>query len=80
MTDPIRVKVFCYSGYTGDETPRRFEIWKHDIEVKEVIDKWLAPEHRYFKVRGDDGNIYILRYDVGTDSWDLTLFSREKQK
>jgi len=25
------------------------------IEVSTVIDRWLTPEHRYFKVKGDDG-------------------------
>jgi hypothetical protein len=31
------------------------------IEVTEVLDAWLAPDHRYFKVRGDNAACYILR-------------------
>jgi len=27
------------------------------------------------KVRGDDGDVYILRHDVPSDAWELTLFS-----
>jgi len=38
------------------------------------VDRWLAPEHRYFKVRGDDGGVYILRQDVAKDIWEMTLF------
>jgi hypothetical protein len=45
------------------------------IEVAEILDRWLAPDHRYFKVRGG-GDIYILRYDGLADSWELTMFRR----
>ena len=44
--------------------------WSDD----EVIDRWLAPTHRYFKLRGDDGGIYIVRHDPVSGRWDLTLF------
>jgi RNA 3'-terminal phosphate cyclase len=39
-----------------------------------AVDRWLDPRHRYFKVRGDDGGIYILRHDTARDRWELTLF------
>jgi hypothetical protein len=35
----------------------------------------LDPRHRYFKVRGDDGDIYNLRYDLASDAWEPALFS-----
>jgi hypothetical protein len=35
----------------------------------------LDPEHRCFRVRCDDGDIYIPRYDVPSDAWELTLVS-----
>jgi hypothetical protein len=41
----------------------------------EVLDRWLAPDHRYFKLRAPDG-IYIVRHDVTTQDWELTLFER----
>jgi hypothetical protein len=46
------------------------------IEVTEVLDAWLAPDHRYFKVRDDNGACYILRNDVVTGRWELTMFDR----
>ena len=80
MTDPARpaleVRVECYAGHRGEETPRRFTIVSRTIEVVEVLDAWLAPDHRYFKVRGDDGTRYILRNDVVTGRWELTMFDR----
>ena len=67
-------RVECYCGYRAEESPRRFFIGKRAIDVIDVIDRWLAPKHRYFKVRGDDGGIYILRYDAKFDQWDMILF------
>ncbi|MEJ2689211.1 MAG: hypothetical protein P8130_04540 [Deltaproteobacteria bacterium] len=70
------MRVECYSGYRGEETPRRFRLRARSVEIQEVLDRWLAPDHRYFKVRGDDGAIYILRHDVGQERWEVTLFSQ----
>jgi len=70
----MELRVECYAGYRGEETPRAFFFGERRIEVIEVLDRWLAPDHRYFKIRGEDDNFYILRHDVPTDRWDLTLF------
>jgi hypothetical protein len=45
------------------------------VEVDEVLDRWLAPDHRYFKVRTGEG-IYILRNDTASGAWELTSFAR----
>ena len=74
QTPTIRVE--CHAGYRGEETPRRFWIGERLVEVAEVIDRWLAPDHRYFKVRGDDGDIYIVRHDAAADRWEMTMFQR----
>ena len=41
------------------------------MEVVEIVDRWLSPEHRYFKVRAEDGHLYLLRHDFELDEWDL---------
>ena len=75
MTDqPLRVRVECYAGYRSEETPRRFFIGQRPVVVVDVLDRWLSPEHRYFKLRGDDGGVYILRHDVARERWELTLY------
>ncbi len=68
------IKVECYCGYRGDETPRRFWLGRRCITVLEVLDRWMAPDHRYFKIMGDDGDIYILRHDSQFKVWKLTFF------
>jgi hypothetical protein len=45
------------------------------VDVVDILDRWLAPEHLYLKVKGDDGATYIIRHDVTTDQWELTLYN-----
>lgn len=70
------IRVECYAGYRDEELPRRFFLHSREIEVVEILDRWLAPDHRYFKVRGDDRAIYILRHEVAAGEWELTFFDR----
>ena len=72
--DTTTLRVECYAGYRGEEAPRRLFLGERVIEVSDIIDRWLDPEHRYFKLRGDDGAVYILRHDLRHDSWELVLF------
>lgn len=68
------LRVECYAGHRGDETPRRLFLGEREVEVVEVLDRWLDPSHRYFKLRGDDEAIYLLRHDSATDEWELTMY------
>jgi hypothetical protein len=70
---PFAVAVECYAGHRGEETPRRFRLGDRSVEVQEVIDRWLAPDHRYFKVRTEDG-IYVLRHGATSGDWAITTF------
>jgi hypothetical protein len=70
----MHLQVECHAGYRGEETPRAFVLGERRVAVVELLDAWLAPDHRYFKVRGDDGHAYILRHDVAHSTWDLTVF------
>lgn len=74
----LSIRVECYAGYRGEESPRRFFLGSGEIVVEEILDRWLAPDHRYFKVQSDEGDIYILRHDVMLDQWELTLFTRHR--
>ena len=70
----IQIRVRCYAGYRGEETPRQLWLGERRVGVTAVLDSWLAPDHRYFKLQGDDGGIYIVRHDANEDAWELTLF------
>lgn len=73
--DGLAVRVECYAGHRGEETPRRFWLGGRLVTVTEILDRWLAPDHRYFKLAGDDGDVYILRFGLPADRWELTMFS-----
>jgi len=72
----MKLRVECYAGYKGEETPRAFHLGDRRVEVKEVLDQWLAPDHRYFKVAASDGDVYVLRHDEATGDWTLGAFRR----
>ncbi|MGZ5000044.1 MAG: hypothetical protein ACXV7F_07060 [Methylomonas sp.] len=80
MTESVlQIRVACYAGYRGEEEPRRLWFDDRSVEVMEILDRWLAPDHRYFKLRGDDDYIYIVRNDPKTGQWELTMFDRTNQ-
>ena len=76
MSDELTLRVECYAGHRGEEEPRAFYLGERRVQVAEVLDRWLAPDHCYFKVRADDGATYILRHEHAGDRWELTLFER----
>jgi hypothetical protein len=68
------IQVDCYAGYRDEETPRRLTMGSRHIGVADIQDRWLAPDHRYFKIIGDDGSLYIIRHDPYQGTWQLTFF------
>ncbi|HYW38405.1 MAG TPA: hypothetical protein VE957_09855 [Terriglobales bacterium] len=74
----MRVQVECHSGQKADERPIRFRLEGREYVVREVLDQWYGPEHAFFKIRGDDGNLYILRHEtsVPDGDWDLVSFRK----
>ncbi|MBW8904833.1 MAG: hypothetical protein JF611_04030 [Betaproteobacteria bacterium] len=77
MSAPFPLRVECHAGYRGDEEPRAFTLGERRFAVEEIIDRWLEPRNRYFKVRADDGRTFILRHDSVADGWDLAALVRQ---
>jgi hypothetical protein len=75
----MEIKVDCYAGYRGEETPRWLRMGARRIAVVAVQDRWLAPDHRYFKIIGDDGGVYIIRHDPHGNYWELTCFKQDSK-
>ncbi|MBA2690080.1 MAG: hypothetical protein H0U63_04690 [Burkholderiales bacterium] len=70
----MELEVECYAGYRGEREPRAFFLGERRVTVEEVIDRWLSPERRYFKIKSDDDATYILRHDEPSGVWPITLF------
>jgi hypothetical protein len=68
--------VECYADHRGEQTPRVLHLDDRKIFVEEVVDRWMGPDHRYFKVKGDDGGLYIIRQDTMSGAWELSTSKR----
>lgn len=76
MSITFLVGVECSGGELGAGEPLRFRLGERTVEVCAILDRWPGGDHRYFKVLGDDGDLYILRHDREGDRWELTLYQR----
>ncbi len=71
----MRVGVETYVDQ-GVEKLRRIDFDSRQVEIAENIDQWHGADYRYFKVRGSDGNLYMLRHDEIRADWELTMYER----
>jgi hypothetical protein len=70
----MRIEVDSDTGESGIERPRRIRLNGRVVEIVDTIDQWPGRNYYYFKVMGDDGNLYILRLDETRHDWELTMF------
>lgn len=84
MQEPRRchlsIGVRCYAGYRGEETPVSLLFGDRRVRVAEVTDRWLAPEYRYFRLRGSDDCEYLVRHDTARDEWELVKYDSGRDK
>ena len=71
------IRVECYAGYSGEQEPRSFVLGERRFSVLEILDRWLEPGARYFKVKADDGRTFILRHDSVNELWELAALVGE---
>lgn len=72
----MKLSVECYSGRKADERPLRFWLGGRQDQIETVVDQWYDPEHVFYEVRADDGNLYILQQRASTPDgeWELISF------
>jgi len=64
-----KIEVIAYSGYKANERPQYFIMEGQRVEVVNIVDRWYGVEHDYFKVAGDDGKVYLLKWNRYLDVW-----------
>jgi hypothetical protein len=74
----FRVDVKCFSGHRGERTSPALTFGDHRMPVAEVLDAWLAPDHRYLRLKGEDGGTFFVRTDERSNTWELTMFRAER--
>ena len=72
------IRVESYAGSKAEERPLRIRIDDRKVEVAEVLDRWYGSDHEFWKLKGDDGWVYLLRYDRAQDLWDFHSMTREQ--
>ena len=72
----MQVKVESCADHLGVERPVRLRFDAREVEIVENVDRWYGSDYCYFKIKGHDGNLYILRFDQGRADWELTMFQR----
>jgi len=72
----MTLRVRCYAGRKADERPLAFESGGREYRVVSVLDQWYGPGETFFKVRADDGNLYILKHSSTADEWTLESYRR----
>jgi len=72
----MKLVVECYSGFKADERPVRFRLNERQYLVEEIVDQWYGTQDVFYKVRADDGSLYVLRRETATPegSWHLVSF------
>ena len=78
VDDTFAVTVEAEQDAYGEALPRRVEFAGQVIGVAEILDRWPGTDHLYAKLRGSDGNTYILRQDLGRGGWQLVLFRDQR--
>jgi hypothetical protein len=75
-----QVQVETYVDEGGADKLRRFRLDSRVVEVADNIDQWYGADYRYVKVRGSDGNVYILRFNEVRAEWELTMYQRSQSQ
>ena len=76
----MQVQVETYVDEGGAEKVRRFRLDSRVVEVADNIDQWYGADYRYVKVKGSDGNVYILRHNEIRAEWELTMYERSQSQ
>jgi len=55
---------------------RRFVLGDQTIEIDDLLDRWYGSDADYFRVRGRDGHLYVLKHLREQGEWELSSFTR----
>ncbi len=72
---PVQVK--CYSGFKANERPLSFTLCGQEYSVMDIEGSWFEEDRTggarriCFRVRADDGDLYLLSCDESNSEWVL---------
>ncbi len=65
------IEVGAYSGYRANERPLYLVLAGRMVKVRDILDRWYGQDHDYYKILGDDGRVYLLKWHRFQDVWSL---------
>jgi hypothetical protein len=74
----MALRVEASTGPNGDPEPTVVWFGARRVGVRAVVDRWFAPATRWFRVDGDDGQLYVLRHDEASGEWELAALTRRE--
>ena len=63
--------VECHSGFAYADRPTALSWQGERLEVAVILQSWLTPTGKCFRVRTIDDRIFELTYDLDSDQWHL---------
>jgi formylglycine-generating enzyme required for sulfatase activity len=67
----MKICVLSRTGRGGQYDPQVFHLGQRRLPVVAVLEQWSEAQHRYFKVRVEDGRRFVLRHDPASGAWEL---------
>ena len=76
----MKIKVECESAGKNTGNPIRFIMGSRPVEVAQLVDRWYGENASYFRVLGNDENLYILKGPTAEGDWDLVSFTHKDSR
>ena len=73
------LNVECHIGSQLQQNPVAFILGDSCYKVEEIIDRWYGEGASYFKIKADDENIYLLKYDKRSSHWEWVFYQNPKK-
>ncbi len=67
MTDLVE----CHSGFAYADRPTALHWLGERLEIAAILQSWLTPSGRCFRVRTIDDRIFDLTYNQDSDQWQV---------
>jgi len=72
------LRVESIAGPGGDLEPSVVWFGTRRVGVRAIVDRWFAPATRWFRIDGDDGQLYVVRHDDVNGEWELAALTRRE--
>ena len=74
----MALRVETSAGPGGDLEPSVVWFGARRVGVRAIVDRWFAPATRWFRIDGDDGQLYVVRHDEASGEWELAALTRRE--